>query len=116
MKKLLLILTILIFIGCDKEQSLQNIPECAKTAISLAMQYPPRTPAYSISKYKDPSGHFLYKIDAVPTNARDYPVEYYDEQCSLVYAVGGISGVFPAGSLPSIENLTFVETVWTDPR
>ncbi len=116
MKNIKFILTALLLLGilvsCTKENRNNNYPECLQSSIDFALRNPPTTPRASITKYLYNSEEVF---DVSVLNIPDGGNSYRTANCEIICGSGGIDGGTTCTE-NFINELTFVEIVWKDPR
>lgn len=106
------LISFLLLTSCKREFiNKLAYPECLKTTIQEILANPPHTPRSNIKKFII-QGEYLY---AIKLNAAivDEGTLVVNERCETVCLIGGIGGNLGDNCL---ENATYVQTVWTDPR
>lgn len=115
MKKLILLLSILLQLGCsgNDDAKSKSYPECIKTITEGILKTPVQNPKVTIKKFNY-NNVIVYSVNIIKPDASN--LEVFDEKCNLICSQGITIEGIPFDTCIDWDKAVFIETVWTDPR
>ena len=110
MKKIILAISILIFlISCEKNE-IPNYPRCFQSSIDEILEHVPSTSRANLKKYnyEDKIVYVIYR-----NYLSDEEFSVVNEKCEILCTFGGLSGL---DTCINWNDAKLIETIWEDQR